>query len=82
MNVSYLVPWSAGRQFAPPGPPPPPDVVCEAGVGVVAGGEVLGVLPAVLVRAAGGVMVDHPVPAPSPPAPRQPHALLAAAVQT
>ena len=49
---------------------------------MVAGGEVLGVLPAVLVRAAGGVMVHHPVPAPSPPAPRQPHALLAAAVQS
>ena len=60
----------------------PADVVSKARLGVVAGGEVLGVLPAVLVGAAGGVMVDHPVPAPRPPAPGQPHALLAAAVQT
>ena len=81
MNVSYLMPRSAGRQFAPPRPPPPPDVVCEAGVGVVAGGEVLGVLPPVLVRPAGRVVVHHPVSAPRPSSAGQADALLGAAVQ-
>ena len=76
------MPGSTGGQFTPPGPPSPADIVSEAGVRVVAGGEVLGVLPPVLVRAPGGLVVHHPVSTPAPASSRQTDALLGAAVQT
>ena len=60
----------------------PADVVSEARLGVVAGGEVLGVLPPVLVRAPGGLVVHHPVSTPAPASSRQTDALLGTAVET
>ena len=76
------MPGSTGGQLTPPGPPSPADIVSEAGVRVVAGGEVLGVLPPVLVRAPGGLVVHHPVSTPAPASSWQTDALLGAAVQT
>ena len=76
------MPGSTGGQLTPPGPPSPADIVSEGGVRVVAGGEVLGVLPPVLVRAPRGLVVHHPVSTPAPASSRQTDALLGAAVQT
>ena len=82
IDATHPMPGSTGGQFTPPGPPSPADIVSEAGVRVVAGGEVLGVLPPVLVRAPGGLVVHHPVSTPAPASSWQTDALLGAAVQT
>ena len=60
----------------------PPDIICECWLRMVAGGEVCGVLPSVLVSSPGRVVVNHPVPDPGPAAAGQPHTLLGGAVQT